>query len=188
MNLNIGTINYTAYFKYKTPTPICGTPTHRALKRLQTKLQANASSIECDLGGGYHGYLGLVLNATEYATVPGTVPFVPPNFPPVLVIPPNASHVAELQLREDHQEERRRYFECKNVKKALLRFIQEAVEDRFIEALVDEYTNLITLDIPAVMLHLFNTYGTVSSEEVHEKETKIMKMTWHPTDPLVLIT
>ena len=57
-----GAIDYaSSYFKYKTPTPIRGEPTNKALKRLQTELRANASSVETDLGGGDHGYLGLVL-------------------------------------------------------------------------------------------------------------------------------
>ena len=51
-----GSIDYaSSYFKYKTPTPIRGEPTHKALQRLKNELQANASSIETDLGGGDHG-------------------------------------------------------------------------------------------------------------------------------------
>ena len=57
------TIDYaSSYFKYKTPTPICSKPIHKSLKRLKLELKANASSVETDLGGGDHGYLGLVLN------------------------------------------------------------------------------------------------------------------------------
>ena len=59
--MTLGTVDYaTSYFKYKTPTPIQGTPTNKTLKRLKTELRANASSVESDLGGGNHGYLGLV--------------------------------------------------------------------------------------------------------------------------------
>ena len=102
MRFNQETVDYATQFKYKSPTPIRGPPTHKALKRLQTELQANASSIECELGGGDHGYLGLVLDDAEYASVPGTVPFVPPGYPPVLNIPAGATAVEALQLREDH--------------------------------------------------------------------------------------
>ena len=89
-----GTVDYAAsYFKYKTPTPIRGQPTNKALKRLKNELQANASSIESDLGGGDHGFLGLVLTDAEYATVPGTQPFVAPNYPAALTIPGNATPI-----------------------------------------------------------------------------------------------
>ena len=60
--MNLGIIDYASlYFRYKTPMPIRGMPSHKALKRLKTELQANASSVESDLGGVDHGYLGLVL-------------------------------------------------------------------------------------------------------------------------------
>ena len=66
----LGSIDYaSSYFKYKTPTPIQGAPTNKTLKRLKTELRANASSVECDLGGGDHGYLALVLTGAEYASI-----------------------------------------------------------------------------------------------------------------------
>ena len=55
-------IDYSStYFPYSTPTPIQGEPTYKALKRFKNELRANASSVDTDLGGGDHGYLGLVL-------------------------------------------------------------------------------------------------------------------------------
>ena len=80
------------YFKYPSPTPISGEPTNKALKRLKNELRANASSVESDLGGGDHGYLGLVLTDVEYANVTNT-PFVAPNFPGTLTIPAVATAV-----------------------------------------------------------------------------------------------
>ena len=58
-----GSIDYAAsYFKYKTHIPIWDEPTNKALKHLKIELQANASSIESDLGGEDHVSLGLVLS------------------------------------------------------------------------------------------------------------------------------
>ena len=86
--MTLGAVDYTAsYFKYKTPTAIHGTPDNKSLKRLKAELRANASSVESDLGGGNHGYLGLVLSDEEYAAIQGTVPFIAPNYPPALNIP-----------------------------------------------------------------------------------------------------
>ena len=80
-----GTVDHTvSYFKCKTPTPIHGTPTNSSLKRLKLELRANATSVESELGGGNHGYLGLVLTNTEYATITAN-PFVAPAFPGSLV-------------------------------------------------------------------------------------------------------
>ena len=95
------------YFPHKVPIPIRGEPTHKDLKRLKTELRANASSVDSTLGGGDHGYLGLVLSDVEYLAIPtvnGT-PFVPPAYPGPLVIPPTANAMQAVQARESHQEQ-----------------------------------------------------------------------------------
>jgi len=69
-------------------------------------------------------------------------------------------------MKEQHNEQKRLYLECKNIEKALLRHAQEALEDKYVAALVDPYTNLITTDIPAMLDYLFYNFGRVSSEEV----------------------
>ena len=72
--MTTGRVDYAStYFPYPTPTPIQGEPTYKALKRLKNELRANASSVDRDLGGGDHGYLGLVLSDEEYARVAPTV-------------------------------------------------------------------------------------------------------------------
>jgi len=187
--MTIGTIDYaSSYFKFKTPTPIRGEPTHKSLKRLKLELQANASSVETDLGGGNHGYLGLVLTDDEYASIPHTQPFVAPNYPPPLLIPATSTQIQAIELKEQHGEAKRLYLECKNVEKALLRHIQDAIEDKFIEPLVDPYTNLLTGDVPSILEYLDYNYGKVRSEEVTQKDNEVMTMSWQPTDPLVLLT
>ena len=68
-----------------------------------------------------------------------------------------------------------------------MRHVQEAIEDCYIEPLVNEYTNLLTHDIPAVLEYLTYNFGKVRSEEVTEKETEVMAMSWQPQDSLVLL-
>ena len=103
-----GTIDYaSSCFKYKIPTPMCGEPTHKSLKRLKLELQANASSVETDLRGGNHGYLGLALTDQEHALIPNTQPFIVPNYPLPLVILANTMQIQALELKEQHEEEKR---------------------------------------------------------------------------------
>ena len=83
-----GTIDYAAsYFKYKTSILIWGESMNKALKRLQTELQANVSLVKIDLGGRNYSYLALVLSNTEYAIIPNTEPFILPTYAPSLAIP-----------------------------------------------------------------------------------------------------
>ena len=153
-----GAVDYAAsYFKYKTPTPIIEAPTNKTLKRLKQELRANASSVESDLGGGNHRYLGLVLDNDEYTTVSPTA-FSAPEYPAALTIPSTATQVKALSLWEQHKDNKRAYYECKNVEKALQRHIQDAIEDKYLESLIDEDTQLINEDVPTVLHYLFNLW------------------------------
>ena len=120
-----GNIDYaTLYFKYKIPNPINGEPTYKSLKQLKTELRANASSVDTDLGGGDHGYLGLALSDEEYARItPIPTQFRAPNFPGALVIDPAYTVIQAVQAHESHTEELALYRECKDVEKSLLRHI-----------------------------------------------------------------
>ena len=71
---------------------------------------------------------------------------------------------------------------------ALLCHIQDALEDKYIESLVDEHTNLLTDDIPVILQYLLDNYETITSDEIAEKENEVMSSIWKPTDPLVLLT
>ena len=185
----VGIINYAAsYFKCKTPTPMRGEPMNKALERSQTELQANASSIETDLGGGNHGCLALVLADEECNSIPDAQPFAMPACPTPLVMPSAATPIEALELKETHNEQKRLYLECKNAEKALLRFIQDALEDKHIASLVDTCTNLFKDDVPAAMEYLNYNYGKVRCEEVVAKEAEVMATTWQPSDPIVLLT
>ena len=184
--MTLGTVDYAAsYFKYKTPTTIQGAPTNKTLKRLKQELPENASSVESDLGGGDHGYLGFVLTDAEYATVTST-PFVLPTYPATLTIPTGTDQVQALILQEIHKDAKNAYYECKNVEKALQRHVQDAIEDKYLESLVDKDTQLIQDDIPTVLQFLFNAYGKIPPEEVKQKETDLRTTTFNPADPMII--
>ena len=68
----------------------------------------------------------------------------------------------------------------------MLRHIQDALEERYSGSLVDEYTNLLTGDVPSILDYLFYNYGKVRSEEVTQKESEVMSINWQPSDPIVL--
>ena len=86
----------------------------------------------------------------EYAIITAQ-PFQAPNFPDPLNIPSGATQVEALELREQHKEDKRTFYECKNVEKALQRHIQDAIEDKYLESLIDDDTQLIQEDIPVVL-------------------------------------
>ena len=71
-----------------------------------------------------------------------------------------------LELKEAYNEQKRLYLEYKNVEKALPRHIQDAIENKYIESLIDKYINLLTDDVSTIMQYLFYNYGKVWSEEI----------------------
>ena len=73
------------------------------------------------------------------------------------------------------------------MEKALLRHIQTAVEDKYVEFLVDDDTGLIEEDVPTVLQYLFSNYGKVTSAEVKQLESEVLTLSFNPTDPLITI-
>jgi hypothetical protein len=85
---------------------ITGLPTFETLKALTRDLEANTSSVNSNLGGGQHGYLGAVLDAQTYAIIVGNdatgAPqlFTIPTFPGILpVVVRNNSAARDEELR-----------------------------------------------------------------------------------------
>ena len=71
---------------------------------------------------------------------------------------------------------KRLYLEYKNAKKVLFCYIQEAIKDKYIASFVDEYTNLLSDNVPTVIQYLFYNYSKVGSEEVSEKEEEVISI------------
>ena len=59
VNPNIEYVN--TNFEYPVLTKIHAMPTYEALRKIKNKIKANEASVHCNLGGGNHGHLGLIL-------------------------------------------------------------------------------------------------------------------------------
>ena len=110
-----------------------------------------------------------------------------PNYPGALSIVVTATAVQAVSQKEKHNEAIRVFKECRNVEKALVRQIQTAVDEKFTDYLVDNDTGLIEDNISTVLEYLFANYGKVTSEEVKQKESKVLSITINPSDPMVTL-
>ena len=82
-------------------TPIVGKPTYTTLTTLKDQLKANAASVPTTLGGGNHGYLGLILSPATYATISPTA-FIKPAYPgqhPAIPVGTNAANTSAIICR-----------------------------------------------------------------------------------------
>ena len=176
------------YLKYPVPTPIIREPTQNTLKWVKHELQANASSVDTDLGGGYHGYLGVYLSDVEYARInPKPTPFIASAWPGVLQIDAAAIAIDALHAKERHHKSMRLYRKYKYLERALLRHTQNALEFKYIEPLLNNDTGLIEDYLPTVLQYLDQSYGKVQSEEVKQKEAEVLSLSFNPADSMVAL-
>ena len=68
------------------------------------ELQANATSIETNLGSSNHSYLGLVLTDKKYNSIPNIELFMPPHYLASLVIPSTATAIEILKTKDQYNE------------------------------------------------------------------------------------
>ena len=123
-----------------------GEPTFDVICNLHNILKTNAADVHTSLGGGNHGYLGLVISDAAYALL-SPAPFVRPAHPGILVIPAGTAQHAATTLKETHKEALRLFLECKNVEKVLQQQLSEALDPVYLQALRDSNTNAINLPI-----------------------------------------
>lgn len=63
-------INYTStHFEYPAITEIHEFSTYDLLRKMKNEMKANGASFPCNLGGGAHTHLGLILTALEHANI-----------------------------------------------------------------------------------------------------------------------
>ena len=160
-------------------TPIVGIPTYATLKTLKDQLKANSASVPTTLGGGNHGYLGLIHLPATYATISPTA-FVEPAYPgqhPAIPAGTNAANTSAIvRLRT---EDTRQWHECKNVSTALNNQLLSAVEDIYVRALHDHHVGYMKQSIRNLLTHLFDNYGNITQLELEDNDTR-MRALWDP--------
>ena len=188
MTSNItSSVNYReTHFKFPTLTPICGEPTADTLILLRKQLKSNAKSVPSNLGGGNFGHLGLVIPPNRYNLI-SNAPFIRPNHPGPLVIPPGTAQHAASTMRDLHAEQMRVFKEVNVVDQALIQQINQAVEHDFLSALSDRTTNSINMPVYDVLYYLGNTYGNVTEEMLQEREERVSRMSYSLSQPIDII-
>ena len=177
------TIDYKTFFEYPTISRIHGQPTYETLQRMYNELKSNASSIPSTLGGGTHGHLGLLLDATQYAMI-SPYPYIRPIFPGPLYVPPNLTPQMAMMYQNQHKEHVRIFREVQGVENALRQQIASAIDQEYLMALRNRHTNSITIPIHEIIKFLFKSYGKITPAKLHEKEEKVKQMIYDPTTPL----
>ena len=136
------------------PTPITtitGEPNYESLRTLKDQLKANATSIPTTLGGGNHGYLGLILSPAAYATITATQ-FIEHIFPgqhPNIPAGTSAANTSTIIRR--HTKDLRQWREFKNINTALKNHFLSALDDIYVRALKDRYVGYMNQSICTIL-------------------------------------
>ena len=163
-------------------TPIVGKPTYATLKTLKDQLKANAASVPTTLGGGNHGYLGLILSPATYTTISQTA-FIEPAYPGQHpAIPGGTSAANTSAIIRRHTEDTRQWCEFKNVSTALKNQLLSTVEDIYVRGLRDRHVGYMNQSIRHLLTHLFENYSNITQLELEDNDTK-MRSLWDPNSP-----
>eukprot|EP00957_Ditylum_brightwellii_P136406 10403699-Ditylum_brightwellii.AAC.1 len=89
------------------------------------------------MGGRNHGHLALVMNPTQYLTLSGGVPFIPPrNLVPDPIPPMMFMMATQMELfRQQHQAKLLAFHMCNNTNTALKNQLIAAVDDMYFSSI-----------------------------------------------------
>ena len=155
----------------KQVTSIAGQTTDRTLTKLRKELTNTAGSVPTALGGGKHGYAGLIIESVKYITVStGGVTFDIPAHPGMY--PTAVSNDAKVRASEEakHKCQILQHEICAGVGQVMKDFIVEAVDEEWLAEIEDEvmrFANVTTIDI---LKHLESRGGTM--DYIDTKEIK----------------
>ena len=172
-------------FEYPVLTKIHDVPTYELLKKIKDELKTNATKVQCDLGGGSHGHLGLLLSAADYQKVTTEV-YIRPTHPGEFS-PGSKKQVAATMDLDKHKEKIRLYREMNAVEQALLKQLSEALPPLYLKQYRDTHSNKISTPIRDILEDLMQTYGAISAEELEEREQTLKARVFDITQPLVTL-
>jgi hypothetical protein len=167
---------------------IHGLPTFETLRKMKKDLQLNAVSIPSALGGGAHGYLGLLLSEAAYGVEAGNdaaglpIKFEAPTFPgdqPVIAGTTKEDREAEVRVFNY-----KTYAWCMfdNMHQALRSTVLDAIEDTYLSPLKSQVTGYRNVSVVAILAYLMKEYGEIGLNEVHENEQRI-NQPWDGAEP-----
>jgi hypothetical protein len=170
------------------PSKILGLPTFETLKELKLALEANASSVTSNLGGGRHGYLGAVIDAQTYAIIVGNnaagaaQPFIIPTFPGVLPVVVGGNQAAREEELRVFNVASHAWREYNNVTNALRKQILGAVDETYLSPLKDDHTGYSGVTLQDMLEHLFTAYGVIQEHDLVLNEARLME-SWDGSSP-----
>jgi hypothetical protein len=157
-------------FPHPTIPPIVGIPTYEAIAELNLHLNANAASVQSNLGNGQLGLLALTVSPAIFNTL-STIAFVPPANPGTTPTIPGGSTGAQTQavIRQHTTDDKifREYLACDN---ALKQQIISCVNSMYLRTLSHRITGFANVTTRQMLTHLYTTYGRLTPSDLQAND------------------
>jgi len=153
-------------FPHPTLPRIEGIPSFASINELQIKLNANAASVQSDLGDGNLGLLYLTVTPTVFNTLSDTAFVEPANPGQVPIVPAGTSTANAAHIRRLFDEDRRVFREYHNTDRALKSQLIATVDEMYIKALRNRVTGYAQVTTRQLLQHLFDTYGRLNPQDL----------------------
>ena len=170
-------------FPHPNIAPIVGIPTYESIAELNLQLNANAASVQSNLGDGQLGLLALTVSPAVFNTL-SAVAFVHPVNPGTNpVIPPGATTHVTSHLTRVFATQKAIFREYHATDNALKQQVIGCVDGMYLRTLSHRVTGYANVTTRQFLVHLYATYGRLSPSDLIANDTK-MKSGYDPNLPI----
>ena len=160
-------------FPHPTIVPIHGLPTFETIAELNLQLNANAASVQSNLGDGQLGLLFLTVTPEEYNLLSNTVFVPPPNPGNAPVLPGGATGPQISAIIRQHTNDTHVFREYLATDKALKQQVIGAIQPMYLRTLSHRTTGFANVSTRQMLTHLYTQYGRLSPADLQENDAKM---------------
>jgi hypothetical protein len=170
-------------FPHPSIPPIIGTPTYETLANLQLHLNANAASVQSNLGDGQLGLLALTVSVAVYNTLSAVQFIAPVNPGPTPIVPVGTTVANAAIIVRNHTSDLQSFREWLATDNALKQQIISAINSMFLRTLSHRITGFANVTTRQMLTHLYQTYGRLNPVDVQDNDAR-MKEAYDPNQPI----
>jgi len=176
----------TLAFLHPALTTIIDQPTNTSITLLTREIYANACTSRLLQGGGAHGHLGTMMDATEYLQL-ATIAFALPAHPGTN--PNHPTSATSVQIQESIRAFNSLLAEHSltiTVRKELKKQLLLAIDQLYLVALEDATFGFANVTVAEMLTHLNTTYGTLTCSDLEKNRASISTL-WNLNEPIKLL-
>jgi hypothetical protein len=160
-------------FPHPTIAPITGIPNYKSIYTLNLQLNANAASVQSNLGNGLLGLLYLTITSAEYNVLLATGFILPKNPGASPAVPHAAINSQAATLICKHKADTSLFKEYLATDKALKQQAIAAVDVMYLKTICNRNTGFATATTLEMLTHLYTSYSRLTPSDLQESDTQL---------------